>query len=162
MIVALAATWLVLDDSIATAMKGIIFVFYATPFLSLAFVIWAVAGRGLADRPRRATMAATIFLVCGAWSLLRLDSMVISEGAKFAWRWTETSEERFLAQAADDRKARQPTSGEKASGPIWSGFRGPDRNSVIRNVTYRDRLDDLTTRGALETHHRAGLVVLRR
>ena len=39
MIVTLAATPIVLHASIATAMKGLIFILYATPVLSLAFVL---------------------------------------------------------------------------------------------------------------------------
>lgn len=134
MFAAMAATMLVLDDSIAKAMNGMIFVLYFTPFLSLAFVLWAVTSRHLADGPRRATMFATILLVCVAWTLIRLDGMVFSEGAEFSWRWTETSEERLLALAGATPPVGIGSSGTGTSGLIWPGFRGPERNSIVRDL----------------------------
>ena len=134
MIVALAATPLILHESIATAMKGLIFVFYATLGLSLAFVVWAVASRRLADGPRRATLVATILLSCAVWSLLRSDGMTYGSGADFAWRWTETPEERLLARAGDERSECPSSSAAAASGAEWTGFRGPDRNGIVSGV----------------------------
>ncbi len=62
MIVALVATSRIIHESIATGMMGLMFVIYAIPVLSLAFVAWAVASRRLSDGPRRAAMVATILL----------------------------------------------------------------------------------------------------
>jgi len=75
MIVALAATPHILHESIATGMEGVTFPLFAIPVLSLAFVVWAVASRRLAERPRRATMVATILLACGVWALVRSDGI---------------------------------------------------------------------------------------
>ncbi|MFQ5638566.1 MAG: PQQ-binding-like beta-propeller repeat protein [bacterium] len=134
MIVALAATPLVLHASIATAMKGFIFIIYATPVLSLAFVLWAVAGHRLADGPRRATLVAAIFLGCAGWTLLRMDGMAYSSGAQFAWRWTETSEERFLAKAVDEQMSLPSTPDVMEKGAAWPGFLGRNRDGIIRGV----------------------------
>ena len=134
MVVALAATPLVLHESIATAMNGLIFVMYATPVLSLAFVVWAVAGRRLADGPRRAALVATVFLACGVWALLRSDGMTGGDGAEFAWRWTETSEERLLAQFAGESETLPASGAVSTSDADWPGFRGSDRNSIISGV----------------------------
>ncbi len=57
MIVALVATSRISHESIATAGMGIMFFAYATPVLSLAFVVWAVASRRRTDGPRRTAMA---------------------------------------------------------------------------------------------------------
>jgi outer membrane protein assembly factor BamB len=102
-IVAMLATKrLLLHESVAKGNMGFQFFLYAIPVLSLAFVVWAVVGRHLADRPRRLGMVATILLACGAWTLVRTKG-VTSEGApEFTWRWAETPEERLLAQAGDD------------------------------------------------------------
>ena len=134
MVVALAATPLVLHESIATAMYGLIFVMYATPVLSLAFVVWAVASRRLADGPRRAALVATVFLACGVWALLRSDGMTGGDGAEFAWRWTETSEERLLAQFAGESGTLPASGAVSTSDADWPGFRGSDRNSIISGV----------------------------
>jgi len=53
--VALFATPRIVHESIAT---GMMFVIYAIPLLSLAFVAWAVASRRFSSGPRRASMVA--------------------------------------------------------------------------------------------------------
>ncbi len=86
MIVTLGAAWSLRHESM-----GPFWIFaYAIPVLCLAFVAWAVASRRLADRPRRATMVATIVLACGAWTLVRTEGISGDHVATFAWRWTES------------------------------------------------------------------------
>lgn len=97
MVVAMVATPLILHESVATGNYGFQFFIYVIPVLSLAFVVWAVAGRHLADGPRRAAMVTTILLACGVFALVRSDSLPGEVAADFAWRWAETSEERLLA-----------------------------------------------------------------
>ncbi len=90
MIAAMFATWFLLDESIAKGAMGMLFPILAIPILSLAFVAWAVATRRLPDGPRRATMAATILLACGGWTLLRTGGFTGDGDNDFAWRWSET------------------------------------------------------------------------
>jgi hypothetical protein len=134
MIVALVATSRIIHESIGTGMQGMMFYFYVIPVLSLAFVIWAVACHRLADRPRRAMMVVTILLACGVWTLFRSHGITGDGGAIFAWRWEETHEERLLAQPGDELTAIPaiPTAAE--IGVHWPGFRGPDRDAIIRGV----------------------------
>ena len=99
MIVALAATPLILHESIATGMMGMMFYLYVIPVLSLAFVVWAVASRRLSAGPRRMAMVVAILLACGAWALLRTGGLTGDADSDFQWRWSETPEERLLAQS---------------------------------------------------------------
>ncbi len=78
---------------------------YAVPTLCLALVAWAVGSRRLRDGPRRATMAATILLACGAWTLVRTEGMSGDHDLTFDWRWTKSREERLLAQAGREPAA---------------------------------------------------------
>jgi outer membrane protein assembly factor BamB len=181
MMVAMLATPRFVHESIANGMMGMMFVIYAIPTLSLAFVGWAVASRRLSEGPRRAAMVAAILLGCGVWTLVRTNG-INGGGSDLAWRWTETAEERLLARAGDEPAAlpsapkaaetpekRLPASDEPtASVPdavaakppekrplvrtgdepavlpsvaiatetraLWPGFRGPDRDSIIRGV----------------------------
>jgi hypothetical protein len=148
-VVAMAATSRVLDVSIATGAMGLLFVLYATPLLSLAFVVSAVAGQRLSQGSRRATMAATVLLACGAWALLRTNGISTSGGPEFAWRWSKTPEQRLLAQAADEPAplpaapaavpavpaklpaAPAPHLPVAATSAEWPGFRGPHRDGII-------------------------------
>lgn len=103
LIVAVAATPRILHPSIATGMMGMMFVIYVIPVLSLALVAWALASRGLADGPRRATLVASVLIACGLFALLRTDGITGDGRSQLAWRWSKTSEQRLL-----DRAAREP------------------------------------------------------
>jgi len=160
MIVALFATSRVVHESIATGMMGMMLVIYAVPVLSLAFVAWAVASRRLSDGLRRASMVATILLACGVFTLLRTGGITGEGASQFAWRWTKTPEERLLSQANDKplalpsstpaaaktpQERLRPQAGDEPAalpsapaavkkGADWPGFRGPDRDGIVRGV----------------------------
>jgi outer membrane protein assembly factor BamB len=134
MIVALVATSHIIHQSIGTGMQGMMFYFYVIPVLSLAFVIWAAACRRISDGPRRAMMVVTILLACGVWTLLRSHGITGDGGAIFAWRWAETPEERLLAQTGDQLTALPPIPTTAETGARWPGFRGPDRDAIIRGL----------------------------
>ncbi len=132
MVIALAATPRFLDVSMATAGQGMLFYMYAIPFLSLAFVAWAVATRRRTGGARWVSMAATILLACGVWTLLRTGGITGDVHSDFAWRWSKTSEERLLAHAPDEMA--EPTASATATEADWPGFRGPRRDGVIPGV----------------------------
>ena len=140
MIVALVATPRILDQSVAMGNLGFQFFIYAVPTLGLAFVVWAVASRRLADGPRRVSMVATILLACGVWALVRSDGVTGDGMPEFAWRWSETAEERLLAHAAGEDVPTTlppaPAASKKAAkkGAEWPGLRGPDRDGIIRGA----------------------------
>lgn len=74
---------------------------YAIPVLALAFVAWSVVTRRLTGSIRLITMAATIIVACGVWLLVRQDGMNGDHNASFGWRWSQSAEERLLAQNTD-------------------------------------------------------------
>src|SRR5262245_12520385 len=158
-VVTLGATWLLRHDSMWLPWL----LAYAIPFLSLAFVIWAVATRRLPDRIRHATMIATIMIACGAWLFVRQNGINGDHQAEFGWRWSASSEERLLAETANEpaqpaaattpaTTAATPTASPSpsaspeasknpaAAAPVaetraeWPGFRGPRRDGVVRGV----------------------------
>ena len=133
MVVALWAASLIIHESIATGMMGMMFPVVAIPILSLAFVAWAVASRRLPDGPRRATMVATILLACGVLALVRTGGFTGEGDIDFAWRWAQTPEERLLAEAGDEAMAL-PSALAADTGADWPGFRGPHRDAIIRGV----------------------------
>src|SRR3989475_96308 len=103
--VALFATPRIVHKSIATGMMGMMFVIYAIPLLSLAFVAWAVASRRLSSGPRRASMVAAILLGCGVLALVRTGGITGDADSDFHWRWAKPPEDRLLARAGDERAA---------------------------------------------------------
>jgi hypothetical protein len=99
-IVAMFATYRVLDPSIATGAQHYLFPMLAIPFLGIAFVAWAVATHRLSDGLRRATMVATIFVACGGWALVRTGGFTAADFRNdLRWRWAKTPEERLIAHS---------------------------------------------------------------
>jgi outer membrane protein assembly factor BamB len=141
MVVAVIVTKRIVHQSIANGMMGMMLPVFAIPFLSLALVAAAAAGRRLSKGMRRAVMVATILLTCGAWLLVRTGGITGDADSDFHWRWTKTPEERLLAQAAEQPTTISPASAAAATAPAvakmgtdWPGFRGPERDGVVHGV----------------------------
>lgn len=128
------ATPPLLHKSVAQGNVGIQFYLYAIPVLSLTFVVWALVSRRLSGRLRLWTMVATILLTCGAFALLRSNGLNGNGSAQFAFRWSETAEQRLLAQADDEPLAQPPPPNAVDSPADWPGFRGPQRNATLPGV----------------------------
>lgn len=94
LIAALATTWLLGDRSIQVWI-----LWYGGPLLGLALVGSVAATGGLDPRRRRAAMAAAILSTCGAATLVKIVGVTGNGVAQFTWRWTDTPEDRLLAQA---------------------------------------------------------------
>jgi outer membrane protein assembly factor BamB len=101
MIVAVFAMRAIVHESIRGGMMGMMLPIYSIPILTLALVFWAVVTRHFADGVRRTSLIAAILLACVPWVVLRTAGLA-GDGAEFHWRWTETPEQRLLAQAADE------------------------------------------------------------
>jgi len=135
MAIVLFATSRVVHVSIAKGAMGILFPLMAIPVLSLAFVAWALASRRLSIGLRRASMVATILLACGAFTLLRTGGISGGGGSDLHWRWTQSPEQRLLAYHEPVRQITpHPNPSPQAEGNDWPGFRGPDRNGIVRGV----------------------------
>lgn len=162
MVVAMIVTRLLVHVSIAGAGMGYLLYLGAVPGLGFALAVWAVATARLSDGVRRATLVAAIALACAPWLLLRTAGVGGAAGSEFHWRWTPTPEDVLLAQVADEpvgiaaapavpvaaapvvaaptAVALPPagtlgaTSKPEVTRAEWPGFRGPERDGVVRNV----------------------------
>ena len=154
----IGATIAVADPSLGGALVPMLIPGTLVP----AFVAWAVLTRRSSTALRRATMVVPIILGCVVWTLVRNKGVVIDAGAQLAWRWTPSAEERLLAEArteapvtasgaavtplpkepeakptAVSTPAPSPAPDYGVSRVSWSGFRGPNRDGVIRNTHIR-------------------------
>jgi outer membrane protein assembly factor BamB len=135
MIAAIVVTSQLNHKSISTAMMGMMFPFYAIPVMCLAFVSWAFVTRNLSMKIRRLTMVATILVASGFWLCLRTNGMDGQSRQFFAWRWSQTAEDRIL-KSSDDKLATLPADADEMSKEAeWPGFRGAGRDGIVRNVT---------------------------
>ncbi len=133
-IAALFATSQIIDKSIATANVGLMFAIYSIPVMCLAFVIWVVVSKNFPVRLRRLTMVITILLASGFWALLRTDGMDAEIHHEFAWRWAKTAEELLPAFSTNKNTSVSFDSAVKAQDPEWAGFRGTNRDAIVRGV----------------------------
>ena len=171
MIGVMAATYPLLDASIATGGMGFIFPMLAVPGICLAFVVWAAVSRRWSIGMRRVTMAVAIVVACLMWTLVRTGGFSGAFDNDLAWRWTPTAEDRVLALGDDTPKTPPAAALPAASAPPatvpsnaapfrtpgvesqggapreampaaggvnasldWPGFRGRDRDGVVRDV----------------------------
>jgi outer membrane protein assembly factor BamB len=112
---------------------------YALPLVEVVWVGWLLVSGFLAWPIRRAILLLGIVVSIGIFSLLRFDGTDGSFNADIHWRWTPTAGEKAMAKlrALDAEKKPEdvpttaPTKIEMQSGD-WPGFRGPDRDSVVR------------------------------
>ena len=166
-VIAVLATYRVVDPSIAGGMMGLMLPIYAIPLLAVALVAGVAAGHRRSTGLRWASMIVAIVIACATFTLLRTDGIKGEGGSQITWRWTPTAEERLLAQASDEPKPVTPLpapaeppkeavapgapgkGGSAAAPPTvpaavrsepapepaeWPGFRGPDRDAVVRGV----------------------------
>lgn len=133
-VVGLVATPRILHESLATAMMGLVFGVFVIPVLSLTFVIWAVATRRLSNVSRRVWMVAAIVLACAPWALVRTHGIAGGFDWEFAWRWSETPEERLLRLEGDELLAPLPPVTLETTAAQWPGFRGPARDGIVRGL----------------------------
>ena len=133
MIVAIVATKRVVHASIAGGGMGFMLYMLAFPALNLAILAGAVVGRAMPAARRRATMAGAILLACTVFTLLRTGGMTGEGDLDLHWRWSATPEERLLAETADEPRV-DATPAVVSAGADWPGFRGAQRDGVVRGV----------------------------
>lgn len=136
MLGSMIATRFLLHESMALAGMGILYFVYVTPPLTLAFLIWAAVFYGRPKPLRSAAFAAAILLPCIVWTFVRTGGVSMAGDTHFAWRWSETAEDRLLAEAEDERLVVETeTLGiDAGSTPEWPGFRGPGRDGRVPGV----------------------------
>jgi hypothetical protein len=108
MAVALFATSRVVHESISNGMMGNMLPIYAIPVLGLALVISVAATTGRSSGLRRTAIFIAILLSCGAFTVLRTGGITGDGVSDLHWRWTETPEQRLLAETRDERLVPLP------------------------------------------------------
>ena len=131
---ALIGTKRLVHESIAGGGMGYILYVLAVPVMSLAFVVWAVATRRLTNGIRRVSLVAAVMIVCGGFMLLRTGGITAEFDNDLHWRWSMTPEQQLLAQAANEPTAAPASSASASTGANWPGFRGPERDGVVRGT----------------------------
>lgn len=133
-VLALIGTKRLVHESIAGGGMGYLFYILAIPVISLALVVWAGVTRRLTNGIRRASLVAAILTVCGGFTLIRTGGLTAEFDNDLHWRWSLTPEQRLIAQAANEPTAAPASPASARAGVDWPGFRGPERDGVVRGT----------------------------
>lgn len=109
----------------------------AFPWLCGLGLAWMGRSQGAASSRRAAGAVGLTAVVCGVMLLLRWDGVDGRQIGTYRWRWSPTAEERFLqSQASFGATARTevPARAVVLQPGDWPGFRGSDRNGLVRHV----------------------------
>jgi outer membrane protein assembly factor BamB len=106
------------------------------PVLFTAWAAWLLLARGAPRRVWLGGLIAVLFLSMGAFTLFRMEGLKGAGSADLRWRWSPTAEERYLARrsASSASVATQPSALTLRPGD-WPGFRGANRDAVVRGVS---------------------------
>jgi outer membrane protein assembly factor BamB len=108
-------------------MVAIVFVL---PIAVTAWAGWMTVTPFLAWPVRRVGLLVIILAAWGVFDLIRMDGLNGSFDLGFSWRWSQTAEQKFMADLAN-RKSAAPTSATALTlgDGDWPGFRGRRRDS---------------------------------
>ncbi len=135
-----------LADKKSLGSMGLLGVFMAgLPFVLTVWIAWlALSNRlvQLSPAVQRIGLCVLILLTWGYFDLVRWEGLDGGQHSKFAWRWSKTSEDEFLAQhnsaspngATNSTQAASASTALQAKPTDWVEFRGPDRNSQVHGV----------------------------
>ncbi len=113
---------------------GMMLPVFSFPMMCLALVAWAGATRHLPATPRRALLVVAILLACGVFTIIRTGGITGDAKSDLHWRWTKTPEERLLAAGDEPAASNLATAIPVSTESGWPGFRGPNRDGVVRGV----------------------------
>ena len=124
----------VVHPSIAGGAMGMLLYVYAIPVFGLALVAWAVVTRRFTTAARRLALIVAIVFGCSVFMVIRTGGLTAEFDNDFHWRWSKTPEQRLLAQATAESSAPSSVPAATSTETGWSGFRGPQRDSVVHGV----------------------------
>jgi outer membrane protein assembly factor BamB len=132
-VAALIGTKQIVHYSIAGGGMGMLLFLLAAPVMTLVLVVWAFITRNFSATPRRLALVLAILLGCLPFTLIRTGGLTGEFDNDIHWRWSKTPEERLL-ELADQGTTSSPAPTSTAIGGEWPGFRGADRDGVVRGV----------------------------
>src|SRR5262245_38936289 len=109
------------------------------PVVLTACTAWLLLARKLPAAWVRPGLAVVVLLAWGYFALLRVDGLDSGLHATVRWRWTPSAEDLFVSEhragAGVDTTPAAASAWVPSPGPDdWTGFRGPERDGVLRGV----------------------------
>jgi outer membrane protein assembly factor BamB len=107
----------------------------SVPCVLTTWVVWLLISRSMPARVRQVGLPVAIVLTWAAFLPIRIQGLDGDGQFEMRWRWTSTAEDRYLAKLAN-RGGPVASSREALTlrPDDWPGFRGPDRDGVVRGL----------------------------
>jgi outer membrane protein assembly factor BamB len=117
------------------------------PIVLTVWSLWMLVAKQIGITRDRFGLLMVVAVTWALGTLVRIDGVNAALQADVRWRWSPSAEDLFLAEKAQ-RLAPDPAAPpELAAAPVvsapgdWTGFRGPNRDGVIRGVTIAPNWD---------------------
>jgi outer membrane protein assembly factor BamB len=108
------------------------------PWVVTTWTGWLLLARKASPRTRRLGVMTVLVLTWGAFLLIRFEGLRGDGQAVMHWRWTPSAEDLYRVE----RQRRQgeaavvlPAAELTVQPSDWPGFRGPQRDGVVRGLT---------------------------
>jgi outer membrane protein assembly factor BamB len=108
------------------------------PWVITIWTAWLLVARKASARARRFGVVAVLVLTWGFFPMIRFEGLRGDGEAVMHWRWTPSAEDLYRAE----RERRQaevaivlPVASLTTQPADWPGFRGPQRDGVVRGLT---------------------------
>ncbi len=112
------------------------------PIVLTVWTLWLVLSKKIGVSRFRPASIAIVALTWASFALIRFEGANADLKADLRWRWTPSSEDLFLAEKARAAEGGSEISATSLANWVsaltpgdWTGFRGPDREGVIRGVS---------------------------
>lgn len=136
-ILCLGITSQFIDNSIATANMGLMFIMYSVPVISWILVLWALLAGKTTGQLRRISLILSIVIGSGFWVLLRTDGMTGVAHHKLNWRWAPTHEQLLLSGSGKETLSTAADTTMMLTEAEWPGFRGKNRDGIVSNLVIK-------------------------
>jgi outer membrane protein assembly factor BamB len=109
------------------------------PVVLTAWTLWMLLAKTASLPGERLGSVVVVLLAWAAFALVRIDGLDADLRADLRWRWSPSAEGMFLAEKANATADGTPAAPVAAWAPTltaddWPGFRGPNRDGVIRGT----------------------------
>ncbi len=117
------------------SMAGFGLIFFPWPVVLTAWAVWVAVTWSAPPRMRRLGLAVVQVLAWAPFALIQTNGIDGEQRAEVHWRWTPTAEQLALAEIAQaGLEPTGPAVEQSLSPGDWPGFRGRNRDGVVRGV----------------------------
>jgi outer membrane protein assembly factor BamB len=140
----------------STGVQGLGILMGPLPLVLTIWTLWTILARSASPVVRRVGTVVVLACAWGSLTSVRLEGLTGNLQPEYHWRWTTSSEDAFAAEheTAAKRRGELDSSAVKFRPGDWPGFRGTNRDGIVRGT--KIRIDWANRTPAAVWRHRVG------